>query len=140
MTQGLNPLTGSYITPEGVFSQEQLLVAQIINDLDDTLHLVREENGPRCAVLCNPHIGAQYVVLTCDLSEVDHTLVGRIIQADYARHGKGSLADQLEAQEAAKRLLDQLKYEEQLAEAAEFAKTVLKSPLHTFKHKGKVYR
>ncbi|HSW91316.1 MAG TPA: hypothetical protein VLG09_01560 [Candidatus Saccharimonadales bacterium] len=140
MTQQLNPLMGSFITPEGVFSQEQLLVAQIINDYDPTLSLQRMENSTKCAVICTPNIGMPYMVMSCELQDVNQNLVAKVFAADMARLGHTSLADQLEAQESAARVFRALKAEEMIAEKQEFAATVLKSPLHTYKHDGKVYR
>lgn len=139
----MNPLTGSFITPEGVFSQEQLLVAQVIHDYDETLSLVRIEDPKpgqkNCAVICTPHIGQPYAVFYTDLADVGQETIRRVFQADMVKHGKNGLAAELEARDAAARILNQLKAEEIQAEAQEFAVTVLKSPLHTFKHKGKVY-
>lgn len=140
MTMQLNPLSGSFITPEGIFSQEQLMVAQIINDYDPTLSLQRMEGTTRCAVICTPNIGQPYMVFSCELSEVGQSTIAKVFQADMAKHGRTGLADQLEANEAAARILNALKHEEAIAEKQEFAVSVLKSPLHTYKHRGKVYR
>lgn len=142
---GVNPLLGNgYITPDGVFSQDQLLVAQVIHDYDETLSLVRIEDPKpgqkNCAVICTPHIGQPYAVFYVDLKDVGPEVIRRVFQADMIRHGKNGLAAEMEAREAAQRILNQLKAEEIQAEAMEFAVTVLKSPLHTYKHKGKVYR
>ena len=116
------------------------MVAQIINDYDSTLSLQRMENSTKCAVICTPHIGMPYKVFDCDLSEIGPATIAKVFQADMAKLGRTSLADELEAQESARQILNALKFEEAQAEKAEFAAAVLKSPLHTYKHDGKVYR
>ena len=139
----VNPLLGhSYITPDGMFSQDQLLVAQMVNDYDPTLSLVRIENPKEgqknCAVLCTPFVGQPYVVFYINQADVDYHVLSRIYAGDMQKANR-PLADQLRVNDMARELFTQLKAEELQAEAAEFAVSVLKSPLHTYKHGGKVY-
>ena len=135
----------SFITPDGVFSQEQLLVAQILSDYDPTLSLVRVENPDKehgqldCAVLCAPHVGDPYVVFYINQADINYNVIARIYSLDMQRLGR-PLEDQLKANEMARELFEAARREEIEAEAAEFAVSVLKSPLHTYKHDGKVYR
>jgi len=143
-----NPLFGdnfyghSFITPDGVFSQDQLLVAQMLSEYDPSLSLVRVENPQEgqmnCAVLCTPNLGNPYVVFYINQADVNYHVLARIYSIDMQRLGR-PLEDQLKANDMARDLFDALKREEVQAEAAEFATAVLKSPLHTYKHNGKVY-
>lgn len=135
----------SYITPEGIFSQDQLLVAKMINDYDSTLNLVRVENPDKkdgqldCAVVCTPHVGRPYVVFFVNQSDVNYRTYGRVLAADMQKAG-ASLGDILTANDQARQLYEAAKHEEAMAEKEEFAQAVLKSPLHTYKHNGKVYK
>jgi len=72
-------------------------------------------------------------------SEITPLLYARVIAGDMARQGR-PLADQLEANEMARQLFEAAKREEELAEASEIAKSILKSKLNKYVHNGKVYR
>ena len=145
----MNPLFGdnligkNFITPEGIFSQEQLLIAQILHDYDPTLSLVRIENPQEgqmnCAVLCTPFVGPAYVVTYVNQADVNYRLIAQIYAADMQKAGR-PLEDQLRANDMARELVESLRREEIMAEQAEFAATVLKSPLHKYRHNGKVYQ
>lgn len=143
----MNPLLGMrhHITEDGAFTQEQLLVAKMINDYNHTLHLgkspsYRGEPGQKqCMVACIPDIGEPYILFYVDMAEIDYRLLARIYAGDMARQNR-SLEDQLQANEMARKLYEQAKHEEEKAALADLHRSIVKSPLHTYKHKGKVYR
>ena len=133
------------ITDVGVFTQEQLLVGKMLHDYDSQLNLVRIENPNILdgelpfAVYVMPNIGMPYPLFYLRESEITPLLYARVIAGDMARQGR-PLADQLEANEMARQLFEAAKREEELAEASEIAKSILKSKLNKYVHNGKVYR
>lgn len=136
------------ITDVGVFTQDQLLVAKMLNDYNPQLNLVRIENPDISkgelpfAVYCMPYNGMPYPLFFLRESEINPLLYARVIAGDMSRAGR-PLADQLEANEMAAELFKAAKHEEELAEASEIARAILKggkNRLHTYRHGGKVYR
>ena len=144
-----HPLFGavnhSFITPSGVFSQEQLMVAQILSEFDDQLTLVRVNNPDKsigekdCALLVTPHIGEPYVLFYINQADIDYRLIARVYASRMSEHGR-SLEDQLSANEMARELYEKKKQEEIDAEKRELARSILKSRLNTYRHNGKVYK
>lgn len=143
----MNPLlagTRTHITDVGVFTQDQLLVAQMINDQYPALHLVRNPNYTAepgqmdCAVICVPDNAPMYVLFYINQVDIDYRVLARIYAADMAKQ-KRPLEDQLRANEMARELFQQAKVEEEKAEIADLHKSILKSPLHQYKHNGRVY-
>ena len=143
----MNPLLGMrhHITEDGVFTQEQLLVAKMVNDYNHTLHLVKspsyrgEEGQMDCMVCCIPDIGEPYILFYINQRDIDHKVIARIYADDMARQQR-PLEDQLQANEMAAKLYEQAKIEEERAALADLHRSIIKSKLHTYKHKGKVYR
>lgn len=141
-----NALLGSnyHITPDGVFTQEQLLVAKMINDYNSSLHLVRnpaykaEPGQMDCAVICVPGNAPTYVLFYIHQADVNANVLARIYAADMAKQGR-PLEDQLQANELAWRLYETAKHEEEYAAQADLHRSIIKSPLHTYKHNGKKY-
>lgn len=146
----VNPLLGNlmnknYVTEDGIFTQEQLLIAKMIHDYDPELELVKvESHNPLVgekpyALLHRPMGQMPYPVFFLDAGEIHHGLYARVFASDMAKAGM-PLEDQLRANEMAHDLYKQAKEEEDFAEKRELAKSILKSKLHTYKHNGVVYR
>lgn len=146
----VNPLLGNlmakdFVTEDGVFTQQQLLIAKMINDQYPELELVKvESNNPLVgekpfAVLCRPHAAPPYPLFFIDAGEIHHGLYARLIASDMAKQGR-PLEDQLRANEMAQDLYNLAKQEEDYAEKRDLAKSILKSKLHAYRHNGKVYR
>lgn len=143
----MNPLLGAkhHITDEGVFTQEQLLVGKMINDYNPTLHLAKNPNyrgevgQMDSAVVCFPAVGEPYPLFYINQRDIDYRVLARIYAADMAKQ-KRPLEDQLQANEMALKLYEQAKYEDDRAEMADLHRSIIQSKLHTYKHKGKVYR
>ena len=72
-----------------------------------------------------------------DESEFDGRVLERVIQMDASRRGK--FLDEIDARNAAVRLMMQKERAEKEAESVDLYHTVLRSPLHTFKHNGRVW-
>ena len=132
-----------------VLGQNNLMVkherlAQIIADLDDSLRLAYIPEGQRSAfdkhqyaVIHTPENGAEpYVAMTIPDEDMDHRVVAKLIKRD--TH-KGAVLDEMEAQEAALRLVEANDALEELAEKRDLAEHVIKSNLHTYRHNGVVY-
>lgn len=142
----MNALVGSnyHITESGVFSQEQLLVAQMINDYNPALHLARnpeyrgEPGQMNCAIICTPDNAPMYVLFYIHQADINANLLARIYAADMAKQGR-PLEDQLQANEMAWKLYEAAKQEEEYAAQADLHRSIIKSPLHTYKHNGKKY-
>lgn len=134
------------ITDVGVFTQDQLIVGQMIHGYDSQLTLVRIENPDILkgelpfAVYVHPHNGTMpYPLFFLREGEIHQGLLARIYAGDMAKAGR-PLEDQLQANEMADELFRALKHEEEMAEKKDLAKSILKSKLHTYRHNGKVYR
>lgn len=138
-----------YFSNAVVLGQNNVLVkherlAQIINDLDDSLRLAFIPEGQRSvfdkhqyAVIHTPRNGAEpYVAMTIPDEEMDHRVVAKLIKRDTHR---GAVLDEMEAQEAALRLVNANDALEEAEEKRDLAEHVIKSPLNTYRHGGVVY-
>lgn len=116
-------------------------IAEIIQDLDPDLELVFIPTEARSAFDKHPfgvrHKRGNYMVFTMAENEVDERVIAKLIQGDTRR---GNFLGELEAQEAALRLVQYKERMEELEEKREFAHSVLKSPKSTYKHNGMVFR
>lgn len=122
-------------------------LATIIHDYDPTLKLCwipTDKRGPQdlypYALVHTPVGKAEYIVCNMTEEEVNRPelVLSAIFKNDMAKNG--NLFSDLEAWESAKRILEAKEREDALEEKKEFAKSVLKSKLHAYKHGGKVYK
>ena len=74
----------------------------------------------------------RYVI--CYADECDERLLARVWSMD---SGKRDILSEIEAQNAALKAIEMKKQMEQMEEAHEFAASVLRSPLHSYKHNGR---
>lgn len=128
----------------GFLSEKHRRIAEIIQDYEPTLFLafvppkIRDANEEYpFALIHQPLNLPQYVVRRLKEEEVDESLLAWIWASDNERHNPLLM---IEKKEAAERVLKLKEEEERMAARREFAETVLKSPLHTFKHDGKKYQ
>ena len=132
------------LSPEGSLPIKVQRIAEIIKDLDPTLELAWIPPDKRSAfdkhpfaVVHRPADGRPpYVAMTMAEDEVDHRIISKLIRRDTHR---GSLIDDLEAEEAAARLVEAKKQLEEMEEAREFAEWAIKSK-KTVKHNGWKFR
>lgn len=138
-------LSGAHIlTEQGALSQKHERVAEIIKDYDPNLELAyipQQERTvfdahPFAIVHVNPDNGYRYVVMTCKEEEVDERLLAKLFMANV---DSNDVLGRLEAEEAAKRLLEYKTNLERMEERKEFRDAVLKSRKNWYRHNGKVY-
>ena len=125
----------------GALSVKHERIAEIIQDWDPNLELCYIPPEARSVFDKHPfgvrHVQGHYMVLTVPEREVDERLIAKLIKMDTRRN---DVLGQMEADEAALRLVMLKEKMEAQAEVREFAQTVLKSPKHVYRHEGKVYR
>ena len=129
----------------GALSVKHERIAEIIQDLDPTLELAYIPEDRRSvydkhpfAVIHRPTDGRPpYIAMTMPENEVDERVIAKLIKRD--TH-KGAVLDEIEAQENALRLVQAKAQMDEMDEKRDFAHSVLKSNLHTFRHNGQVYR
>lgn len=138
-------LSGAHLlTDQGALSAKHERVAEIIKDYDPDLELAyipKQErtsfdSKPFAIVHVNPQNGYRYVVMTCREDEVDERLVARLFKHNIAEN---DVIGQLEADEAAARLLEYRTKMDEVEEKKEFMRAVLTSKKNWYRHNGKVY-
>jgi hypothetical protein len=121
-------------------------LAELIADYDDTLELAwipPEKRLPldrdkEFAVICRPRDGQPpYVVMKIAEADCNESVLAAIIIRDNAH---GNVLDRLEACEFADAAMKAKDDFERAEFKKDFVKTVIKSPLHTFKHDGVKYQ
>ena len=146
-----HPLLGNnyhYDTESGSFvSDKHMRVAEILHDYNPELSLMWIPPASRSAEDTKPYVvvhtqkdGSQYPVFYLSEDELDHRVLARIFAADMKNHRPDDVLVELDAMEAAKEMMQAKEHEDELAEQREFALSLLRTPLHTYRHKGKVYR
>lgn len=131
----------AHIILDGRFvSADHVRIAELIREYDRELELAwippdkREPGDKTFAIIHSPSNHPAYIILQCDESEVNHTLLGRIIAAD---NKYGNVLDAVEANNAALELLKLKEDIDAREERLDLLATIAASPLHTFKHGGK---
>lgn len=118
-------------------------IAEIIKDLNPELELawIPPENRSAfdkhtfAVVHVHPN-GQRYVVFTMPEDEVDHRVIARIINTDTSRK---DVLKEMEANEAALRLVQAKAAMEEIEEKRDFVHSVIGSKKHRYKHNGQVY-
>lgn len=120
-------------------SEEYAQIAEIIHDYDKHLQLAwippeqRNDKTPPFAVLETSGDGQVNIVFTIKENELDHRVLARLFAGD--THNKDVMA-MLESDEAARKALELKKKMEIAEERRDIISTIVKSPLHTFRHNG----
>lgn len=115
-------------------------IAEIIQDYDPTMYLAwippehRTDNTPPYAVIHHPDGLAPYKMFHLQENELDHRVIARICRGDLT---KMNVLDQIEAEEAARQILEAKQAMEREEERLDIVKSIVRSPLHTYKHNGK---
>lgn len=121
-------------------------LAELIADYDDTLELgwIPPENrlpldrDKEFAVICRPRNGEPpYVVMKIAEADCNESVLAAIIIRD---NEHSNVLDRLEACEFADQAMKAKDDAERAAFQQDFVATVIKSPLHTFRHNGKKYQ
>lgn len=138
-------LSNTYVmdSEHGTLSVKHMRVAEIIRDYNPELELAFIPKNARTAfdadpfaVIHNMPNGQRYVVFTCKEDEVDERLLTRLFMSD---NKNGDVLKKLEAEEAARRLMQMKQQMDEMEDAHDFMKTVVKGK-HYFRHNGKVYQ
>lgn len=123
-------------------SEQFAQIAEIINDYDEHLQLVwippenrTSDKTPPFAIMETNGEGKQSIVFTIEEADLNHTVLAKLFRGD--THKNNVLAN-IEADEVARKTME-YKQEMERAEARmDFVKSVVGSPLHSFKHNGRV--
>lgn len=124
-------------TQDGHFVSEiHMRVAEVLRDYDRNLEIewipdaarTDPRDKPFRVVHTDPRSGYRYVV--CYADELDGRLLERIIAMDSAK--KGNVLSEIDARNAAVKLLAKKEADEQRAEAHDMAAHALKSHLNTY--------
>lgn len=117
-------------------------IAEIISDFDHRLQLawIPPENRTAFdtkpyAVLHNADNGVQKVVMFIKEEELDERVLAKLFLGDTERH---DVIANIEAEELAAIVMKNKEKMEKAEERRDFIASVVKSPLHSFKHKGRV--
>ncbi len=127
--------------------------AEVLSDFKPTYSLVFipeadrvtvEEVSKPYAILDSPDNTPAYIVRYLSVAEMSEPakILAWLFAGDTVRHGAENVFARIEAEEAAKQLLQMKEREDELEDMAEFAAFMLEGGtrgLHTFKHDGKVY-
>lgn len=133
-------------TEAGYFvSAEHERIAQIIKDFSHTLELrfippkdrvEQEEKEWPFVLVDNPPGREPYLVMLLREDEINETLIARLFEMRV--DPKDPMA-KMRARMDAKRVVEMKKHQEEMDALKDFHVSLLKSPLHTYKHGGKVY-
>jgi hypothetical protein len=117
-------------------------ISEIINDFDPRLQLVwipPENRNPTdvkpYGILHTADDGLQKMVMLIKEEELDERVLQQLFLNDTSRH---DVLATMEAREIAEALVRNKEKMEKAAERQEFISSVVKSPMHSFKHKGRI--
>lgn len=117
-------------------------IAEIIHDFDHRLQLVWIPPEDRTLFDIKPYgilhtnsDGAQKIVMLIKEEELDERVLQHLFLNDTERH---DVLANLEAQELAATILKNKEKMEKAEERQDFIASVVRSPLHSFKHKGRI--
>ncbi len=135
-----------YSTENGYFvSQEHRRVAEILRDFDSNLELrfipphlreSQEEKQWPFVLVDNPPGKEPYLVMLLEENEINASLIGKVFQT---RIDPNRPMERLKALADAQRVYDLKKNQDEYDALDDFHAAMLRSPLHTYKHGGKVY-
>lgn len=146
-----HPLLGNnyrYNEDAGRFINEKHeRIAAIIRDYDPELELAwippehrdATDTQPFCIIHNQPD-GKRQPISFWREDQIDERILEHIFENDFKKHNPQDIFDRMEAQKLAQQLLREKQIEEEAAERWEFGKSLLKSPLHSYKHNGKTFR
>ncbi len=146
MTNPLLTKTRYEITPAGIISKDHQRIAEIISDYNPELSLAwiptadRSEGEKPYCVVHTMVDGSRYPVMFLDEAQLDHRVIAELYMRDMSHAVNADPISWAEAQELAYKTMLAKKEEDEAAERADLAKSILKSKLNTYKHNGKKYR
>ena len=130
---------------DGLHTEHQRRVAQVIKDVYPTIRLLKLEMGhpnfnpdKPYALVDEPGLAQPYVVRTLAESEIDHRLVAWLIENDM--QNSDSKVNKLHLLEMSEQLMRARAEADWEAEKKDMLKSMLKSNKHEYKHGGKTLR
>lgn len=130
---------------DGLHTEHQRRVAQVIRDVYPTIRLIKLEYGHPSfnpekpfALVDEPGLAQPYVIRTLAESEIDHRLVAWLIENDM--QNSDSKVNKLHLLEMSEQLMRARAEADWEAEKKDMLKSMLKSNKHTYKHDGKTLR
>jgi hypothetical protein len=123
-------------------SEKHTRIAEIIRDYNPELELAWIPPDQRTAfdrnVFAIMHNSAKgrYVVGTFTEEQMDHRIIQHLFSIDNKNH---DVLSELEREEAAKKALRMKETMDELEERKDFARSLIKSKKHWYRHNGKVY-
>lgn len=127
----------------GALSAKHMRIAEIIQDYDPSLELAWIPPQDRTAFDAEPfaifHNGphGRYLIGTFPESKMNHEIIAHLWGIN---NQNGSVLDKLELEEKAKEAIRLREIMDEQAEREDFAKSLIKSRLHRYRHNGKVYQ
>lgn len=117
-------------------------ISEIISDFDHRLQLVWIPPENRTAFDTKPYAilhtadnGAQKIVMYIKEEDLDERILAHLFLNDTERH---DVIARLEAEELAAQVVKNKELMEKAEERQDFIASVVKSPLHSYKHKGRI--
>lgn len=117
-------------------------ISEIIHDFDDRLQLVWIPPENRSAFDVKPYgilhtndQGLQKMVMLIKEEELDERVLAQLFLGDTSRH---DVIARLEAEDLARTVANNKRKMEEAEARQDFVESVVKSPLHSFKHKGRI--
>ena len=135
----VHPDTGEWINSE--FRR----IAEVINDYDPSLFLVwikptdretGEDFDHPYGVMQELQDGRQVMIMVLREDELDERIIARIFAGDTKRHDVFANMDKMEA---ARKAMELKRKMDQIEEMKDFARTVIKSNKHSFRHNGRQF-
>lgn len=130
---------------DGLYTDHQRRVAQVIKDVYPTIRLLKLEYGhpnfnpeKPFALVDEPGLAQPYVVRTLAESEIDHRLVAWLLENDM--QNSNSKVNKLHLLEMSEQLMRARAEADWEAEKKDMLKSMLKSNKHEYRHDGKTLR
>jgi hypothetical protein len=131
-------------TEQGYWVDERhARIAELVKEYNPNLDLVwippenriKNSNEAPYAVRHTTPDGKSYIVFHIQQGELDHRVLAKIYAGDTTKH---DVLEELEMEEKAKEIIRLKELEDAAADRRDFIKTVAASPLHRFRHNGKI--
>lgn len=130
---------------DGLYTEHQRRVAQVIRDMFPTVRLLKLEPGHSSfnperpfALVDEPALQMPYVIRTLAESEIDHRLVAWLVQNDM--QNSNSTANKIQLLEMSHALIKAKAEADWEEERKDLLKSMLKSGKSTYTHDGKTLR
>lgn len=127
----------------GALSAKHQRIAEIIKDYDPNLELAWIPPDERTAfdrqpfaIIHNSPSGGRYIVGYFSEDQMNHKIIAHLFKINNANH---NVLTELEAEEAAIKALEYKTLMDEQAEREDFAKSLIKTRKHSYRHNGKVY-